>query len=211
MQIGYHGYASAFNGGYFEKIGNVLIVGEIMKEYDSVDIMPKSNVKGRDVASTIDTVILTARNWMEGNPVYTGVSRRYVMGYPLPEWQRGLVWSEEQCIKLIESIWRKASIGSFMVNVVDDTREPHPYDGLLLDGQQRMNAIQRYLSDDFSTKDIHGNEVKWSELPIISQRRFKNSHFPSIHINSKDRGELIEIYNTLNFGGVAHDESDRAA
>jgi hypothetical protein len=194
----------------FETIRHVQIAGKIMKEFHSVDIMPKSNLKGRDVASTIDTVILTARNWMEGDPVYTGVSTRYVMGYPLPDWQRGLVWSDEQCIKLIDSIWRKASIGSFMINIVDDTREPHPYDGLLLDGQQRLHAIQRYLNDDFSTKDIHGNEVLWSELPLISQRRFKNSHFPSIQINSKDRAELIDIYNTLNFGGVAHTEADRA-
>lgn len=176
----------------------------------SLDIMPKSLVVGRDVSSVIDTVIHNYKNWINGDSVYGGVSARYVMGYPLPDWQRGLVWTDEQCIKLIDSIWRRASIGSFMINVVDDTLEPHPYDGLLLDGQQRLHAIQRYLNDEFSTKDINGNEVYWSDLPLVCQRRFKNSHFSSIHVNCKSRAKLIEIYNTLNFGGVKHTEAERA-
>ncbi len=176
----------------------------------SVDIMPKSIVYGRDVASMVESVMHNYKNWLNGDSVYGGISERFVMGYPLPDWQRGLVWTDEQCIALINSIWRRASIGSFMINIVDDTDEPHPYDGLLLDGQQRMHAIQRYINNEFSTQDINGNKVFWSELPIVSQRRFKSSHFSSIQVNCNSRAKLIEIYNTLNFGGVKHTEAERA-
>ncbi|MGP1715636.1 MAG: DUF262 domain-containing protein [Methylophilus sp.] len=174
-----------------------------------IDIMPKELVRGRTFLGVIDEIVLQQRNWKSGDSPYTGKSDRYIMGYPLPPFQRPIKWSDEQCVKLIDNIWRRASIGSFMLNVVDD-RSNHPFDGWLIDGQQRLYAIERYMNNEFSTKDIKGREVFWKNLPIISQRRFRNTSFPSVHINSTSKEELVEIYNTLNFGGVPHTEEDRA-
>lgn len=174
-----------------------------------VDIMPKELVHGRSFLGVIHEVMLQKENWLSGNSPYTGKSDRYVMGFPLPPFQRPIKWSEEQCVKLIDSIWRRASIGSFMINIVDDIND-HPFDGWLIDGQQRLYAIERYLNNEFPTKDINGREVYWKDLPLISQRRFKNTSFPSIRIRVTTKADLVEVYNTLNFGGVPHTESDRA-
>lgn len=47
----------------------------------SADIMPKSIVYGRDVASMIESVMHNYKNWLNGDSVYGGISERFVMGY----------------------------------------------------------------------------------------------------------------------------------
>lgn len=180
------------------------------KEIDIVlDPMPQSEHDGRSIASTLDSVVFNYRKWLDGDPTYTGTSHRWVMGYPLAPWQREFEWTDEQCVKLIENIWRNAPIGSFMINVME-RGERHPFDGIIIDGQQRMTAIQKYLDGEFPTKNIHGEDVYWKDVPIVAQRRFRKHSFPSIEIWSEDEKELKEIYNTLNYGGVAHKPEQRA-
>jgi len=70
---------------------------------------------------------------------------RTVMGMILPEWQRPFVWTDRQCISFIESAWRGVPLGTYTLNM----RMGSPFDGYLIDGQQRMRAIERYLSDEY--------------------------------------------------------------
>lgn len=71
--------------------------------------------------------------------------RRTVMGFVLPSWQRGLVWTEAQKIAFIESAWRGVPIGTYTYN---EAPIGSPLDYLLIDGQQRMNAIQEYIEGE---------------------------------------------------------------
>lgn len=161
------------------------------------------------MASTVATPMFTYSAWLKGESVYTGKSERFVMGFPVADFQRRFKWTEEQCVKLIENIWLEHSIGSYMINVLEGL-EGHQYDGIILDGQQRLMAIQKYISNEFPVKNINGELVFWNDLPLVSQRRFKNAHFPSIEVRVTDRAELVEIYNTFNYGGTPHTEEDRA-
>ena len=127
---------------------------------------------------------------------------RTVMGYFLPEWQRGLVWTREQKVRLIESCWLGLPIGTYTFN----RKWGSKYDNYLIDGQQRLNAIQCYLSDEFP---VFG--YKWSETKKIDKRRFRHSvKFGSYICETDDEQYLRNYYNMMNFGGTAHTEEQRA-
>ena len=78
-----------------------------------------------------------------------------------PEYQRGKVWSEEQQIKLIDSIYKNINIGSICLvekkwfenhDIVSDMYE-------ILDGKQRLTTIIDYISGKFKYKDAYFHEL----------------------------------------------------
>lgn len=177
---------------------------------DKEDIMPQPLVNGKSSSTTLGFVINTYEAWKVNDFMFKNAQNRpSILGFPLPEWQRPFVWTDEQCVKLIENIWKGNSIGTFMINVLPAI-EDNPLDGIIIDGQQRMTALQKYLDNEFSTKDANGNDIFWKDVPPISKRRFKSMTFPHIEVNLTDENKLIEVYNTLNFSGTAHTELDRA-
>lgn len=128
---------------------------------------------------------------------------RVVMGFPLPVWQRPLVWTMKQRIRFLESAWLGLNLGTFTYN--DNYNDPE-YDGLLLDGQQRLYAVEQYLSDEFEVFGYH-----WSELSPPDTRRFgMNVHFNCFITNSNSETYMREYYDLMNFGGTAHTEDQRA-
>lgn len=141
--------------------------------------------------------------------VYThqNMKLKRLMGFILPPFQRPLVWTDEQKIRFIESIWLGYHIGTYVVNSHKwiDKDTPHPYDYLLLDGQQRIATIRDYVNDEFP---VFG--YLYSELTIVDVRKFKSTVFIRSTVNLKTDEELRELYNRLNFGGTAHTEEQRA-
>ena len=162
--------------------------------------MPDKIQLGEFMSSTCATPIY---NWRDKHtPNNHGY--REVMGYFLPSWQRPLVWTSEQKIKLIESLWLGLNIGTFTFN--RSKEHGGPLDNLLIDGQQRMWALQCYLSDEF-----HVFGYKWSEITDADKRGFEFSrHFHCYITKSDDEKYLREYYNMMNFGSVAHTEDQRA-
>lgn len=134
-----------------------------------------------------------------GNPL----GLRVVMGYFLPTWQRPLVWTEEQKVRLIESAWKGLSIGTYTYN---RARLGSPYDNLLIDGQQRLHAIECYLNDEFP---VFG--YRWSEVTKVDRRVWEMTiHFRSYITETENETYLRDYYNLMNFGGTAHKETERA-
>lgn len=161
-------------------------------------LMPKRLNLGEHMQSTMLTPI---HHWQTAKPETQG--RRTVMGYPLPEWQRPLVWTKEQMVRLLESSWLGLNIGTYTFVQNHDPAT----DGLLIDGQQRLYAVQEYLSDGFP---VFGH--KWSHLPRCEQREFEMSrHFSCYIVRSSDETYLRSYYDLMNFGGTAHTEDQRAS
>lgn len=130
--------------------------------------------------------------------------RRRIMGYALPPWQRGLVWTDEQNTRFLESAWRGLNLGTYTVN--QDPIHEGPLDYLLIDGQQRMNALERYFSNEFP---VFG--YTWDAVTDVDRRGFLMSrHFASYITNTDDEAYLREYYNLSNFGGTPHDADERA-
>lgn len=129
---------------------------------------------------------------------------RVVMGFFLPPWQRGLVWTEAQQVSFIESAWRGIPLGTYTYNQTD---YDSPLDNLLIDGQQRMHSIERYLRGDFPVLGW-----RYADLPIADRRRWAMTvTFAAYKCASDDEDYLKGYYNLMNFGGVSHRPEERAA
>lgn len=132
---------------------------------------------------------------------------RHVMGYRLPNWQRPAVWTEAQQARFIESCYLGLDIGRFVVTQANFDGFQGPLDNLLLDGQQRLTAIEAYLADQFP---VYG--YRWSELGEIDRRLFHRQILPTITICTDQpwNGEVVDeaflrdLYIRMNYGGTAH-------
>lgn len=141
----------------------------------------------------------TLENPEEENPM----DKPTVMGFVLPDWQRPLVWTPEQMVSFIESAWKGIPLGTFTFN---RATFGSPYDNLLIDGQQRLHAIQCYLEDKFPVFGYY-----WSELTELDHRLWKTEvTFPCYETGTEDEAYLRNYYNLMNFGGTAHTEDQRA-
>lgn len=162
-------------------------------------VMPDRMNLGEFMSSTTCTPIY---NWKSEDHINPH-GYRSVMGYFLPSWQRPLVWTYEQKVRLIESLWLGLNIGTYTFNRAERGSK---FDNLLIDGQQRMWALQCYLTDEFP---VFGHY--WSEVTEVDRRGFEFSrHFHCYITKSEDEDYLRSYYNMMNFGGTAHTEDQRA-
>jgi uncharacterized protein with ParB-like and HNH nuclease domain len=160
--------------------------------------MPDMYDLGERADFCIGEAMLHYENDDDPNPL--GLKR--IMGFFIPEWQRPLVWSHEQNVSLIESLWYGIPIGTYTYNRLYGSKQ----NNILIDGQQRMNAIELYLNDEFP---VFG--YRWSETTILDKRRFRHScHFPCYITKSDDEQYLRNYYNLMNFSGTQHTEDQRA-
>lgn len=136
-----------------------------------------------------------------------GWTGRRVMGFKLPSWQRQEVWDDEQCLRFIESIWLGVGLGTYMVNMSERNKDA---DVVLLDGQQHMRAIERYLADELAMVGEDGNAWRWSQLTREEQAQFLRMPFPWVLTAYQTDDELRAAYNRHNFGGTAHRVDQRA-
>jgi len=162
--------------------------------------MPERLNLGQHAQTTMEHPIMHWKAWLR-----EGVNdgRRYIMGYAVPSWQRPLVWTRDQMVSFIESAWLGVSLGTYAYN---RGRIGSPFDDLLIDGQQRMFALESYLKDEFP---VFG--CLWSETTIVDKRMFQmTATFACYITETEDEAYLRNYYNLLNFGGTPHKESERA-
>lgn len=135
-------------------------------------------------------------------------AKDFILGQPLPDFQRELCWTLKQQMSFIESIWYGFDIGFYMVAMFE-TNNPDgslvKYSDALIDGQQRLFAIQEYWENKFTIFDY-----TWDELTIVDHRMFTNLGFPHKEIRTLDEQKLKDTYNRLNFAGIQHSIDQKA-
>ena len=170
---------------------------------DAPRIMPKRLMPSRILHAiatqrTMDA-ITHCWHWADRN---LSPGERWLGAYVVPTFQRPLVWSEAQKIRLMESIYLGLPIGSF---VVDDsyTEEIGPAWLWILDGQQRLTAITEYMAGAFP---VFG--YRYSELSDVEHRFFRN--FPVSVVSSRltEPAECRDLYERLVYGGTPHDPKE---
>jgi hypothetical protein len=177
--------------------------------------------RGRSFNSTLNSVYSKLRDYRrdpEGYKVISDWGRddKWVMGFALPDFQRDNVWTDEQNIAFINSARRKLPLGTFTYNVTYDVPSAKRVDAngrtffyadmWLIDGLQRMTALQKWFDDEFPVEGSY-----WSELDKTTRLMFlQNNHFNSYETKLTDEHSLRLIYDNMNFGGTAHKEHERA-
>lgn len=116
-------------------------------------------------------------------------------------YQRGYVWDDPKASRLIESLLLNVPIPvCYFAENPDGTLE-------VIDGQQRIRSIQRFLDDDFP---LHGIPVlteldgkRFSELPERDQRRIGNRTIRCIVITEESHPDIkFDVFERLNTGSV---------
>lgn len=138
----------------------------------------------------------------------SGYTGQRVLGIKVPYFQRSDdKWSLEQKVAFIESVYLGMSLGTYMVNA---THENPDLDMILLDGLQRLTALQQYWEGGFGVPGEDGIVRYWSELTQEEKAHFDRIPFAWIDTQYSKEEDAVEAYNRHNFGGTAHTEAERA-
>lgn len=141
-------------------------------------------------------------------------AKDWVLGYAIPEFQRPIVWEEDRMVKFVESAILGMNLGSYTynstMNLGLDVKMPDgkviwPFDRWLIDGQQRLTSLERFWNNEFSVFDLY-----WGEVPENQRRRFLSTSFSAQETQLADEKLLRDLYDRMNFGGVAHTNEQRA-
>jgi Protein of unknown function DUF262/HNH endonuclease len=113
-----------------------------------------------------------------------------------PEYQRNYIYADgKRDVAVIESILRWYPLGLIYFNTVSD--------GVLevLDGQQRITSIGRYVTDKFSVKDEHGNEQIFNNMAADKKAKILATKLLIYECEGTET-EIKEWFRTINIAGV---------
>jgi len=184
-----------------------------------VEMPQDERLEGKVNRSINDLWDLRTRNleWLGAGRLMPG---DHVMGLRLPRWQRPAVWSSLQQAAFIESAWRGLELGTIVITErysvqlarrAPGQEEPgqqepgqahhDPLDNLLIDGQQRLRAIELYLANKLTVIGSTWEEVRWEDkVRFWTQVRLGVVKLDSTY----DEARLRELYIRMNYGGTAH-------
>ena len=155
----------------------------------SIRLMPKRWFQ----ASNLNSPIIEMIERGHGRPLAEG--ERRLGAFILPPFQRPPVWTRDQQVRLIESIWNGLPIGAYVHNQVIG----FPFDQWLLDGQQRVTAILRYMLGDFP---VFG--WRFTDLPRAERLGFELTPVAQLQTRLTSKEDCQDVYNRLAYGGTSH-------
>ncbi len=168
--------------------------------------VPHRRFWGETMSSPLST-LRTSRERLDGTLDRQGWTGRRVLGMKIPDWQRGDVWTGEQEVRFIESLYLGASIGQYMLNEHQDDG----LSGFVLDGQQRLLAIERYWEGRFGIPGEDGRTWFWTDLdPATEHPHLLRIQFPYLLTRYGSEAQMQDAYNRHNAGGTPHGPEDLA-
>jgi hypothetical protein len=114
-----------------------------------------------------------------------------------PDYQRGNVWTDEDKVLLIDSIFKNVDIGKFVfIHLGYGERKGYE----ILDGKQRLNALVEFFENRFPYKGKYFYDLSWSD----------QSHFEGYPISYAEMRNLTQkqkyaYFLKLNVAGHAQD------
>lgn len=143
---------------------------------------------------------ITVRDICEGF-VYNELEGRGLFGLSgkltiQPEYQRNYIYAEsKKDIAVIESVLREYPLGLIYFNKLEDGRLE------VLDGQQRITSLGRYVTGKFAIKDANGMPQYFGALATDLQERILNTKL-LIYECEGEESEIKEWFKTINIAGV---------
>ena len=131
-------------------------------------------------------------NELEGKGLY-GLSGRLVIQ---PEFQRNYIYADgKRDVAVVESVLRQHPLGLIYFNCVDNERRE------VLDGQQRITSLGRFVTNKFAIHDADGMPQYFSSLSKDMQERILNTPL-LIYECEGTENEIKEWFRTINIAGV---------
>ena len=148
----------------------------------------KTNITAKDICKGF------VYNELEGKGLF-GLSGKLTIQ---PEYQRNYIYASDggkKEVAVIESILEGYPIGLIYFNKVsDDNLE-------VLDGQQRITSIGRFVTDKFAIKDENGLEQYFSGIAVDKQAKVLGTKL-LIYECEGTESEIKKWFKTINIAGV---------
>lgn len=115
-----------------------------------------------------------------------------------PEYQRNYIYASEggkREVAVIESILKGYPIGLIYFNKVN----PNNFE--VLDGQQRITSLGRFVTNKFAIKDENGNEQLFGGFALDKKNKILNTKL-LIYECEGTESEIKEWFRTINIAGV---------
>ena len=122
-----------------------------------------------------------------------------------PEYQRHYLYAEQNGAKeiaVIDSVLRGYPLGLLYFNRIPGTDRLE-----VLDGQQRITSLGRFLTRKFAIKDHNGMEQYFDSLPADQQERINRTEL-LVYICEGTETEIKEWFKTINIAGIALNEQE---
>ena len=116
-----------------------------------------------------------------------------------PSYQRGHVWTEDQKVLLVDSLFNGIDLGKFVFAFNGFDVGPNENLTEIIDGKQRLSAIIEFYEDRFPYKGKLFSQLKWQDRSFFLRYliTYGESKEP---LTEKQK---IEIFLRLNAGGTA--------
>jgi hypothetical protein len=113
-----------------------------------------------------------------------------------PEYQRNYIYADgRRDVAVIQSLLRSYPIGLLYFNIVGKDKLE------VLDGQQRITSIGRFIGDKFAIKDENGLEQYFSGMAADKQRKILKTKMLVFECEGSE-DEIREWFKTVNIAGV---------
>lgn len=137
-------------------------------------------------------------NELEGKGLF-GLSGKLTIQ---PEYQRNYIYADgNKDVAVIDSILKGYPIGLIYFNQVGTDRFE------VLDGQQRITSIGRFLTGKFAIKDKNGHEQYYSGMADSQRNQILNTKL-LVYVCEGDEPEIKDWFKTLNIAGVPLTEQE---
>lgn len=131
-------------------------------------------------------------NELEGKGLF-GLSGKLTIQ---PEYQRHYIYADGiKDVAVIESILKDYPLGLIYFNKVDKDKFE------VLDGQQRITSIGRYLTNKFAIIDENGNPQYFDGIASDKQKKILNTKLLIYECSGKE-SEIKEWFKTINIVGI---------
>lgn len=146
----------------------------------------KTELKQYTVNETVEGFVF---NEFEGKGLY-GLSGKLVIQ---PEYQRHYIYGGGKDAGVIASLLKGYPLGLIYFNDAGTTLE-------VLDGQQRITSIGRFVTGKFAIK-VDSKEQTFSSLPVEDQKRLLESRL-LVYVCQGTEAEIKQWFQTINIAGV---------
>lgn len=137
-------------------------------------------------------------NELEGKGLF-GLSGKLTIQ---PEYQRNYIYADgKKDVAVIESILKGYPLGLIYFNQIGDEQ----YE--VLDGQQRITSIGRFVKNKFAIKDENGMEQYFDSLADNIKQKISETKL-LIYICQGEEKEIKEWFKTINIAGVSLNEQE---
>ena len=123
-----------------------------------------------------------------------------------PEYQRNYIYADgKRDVAVIDSVMKGYPLGLICFNTVTDDDGGRRFE--VLDGQQRITSLGRFLTGKLAIRDENGMMQYYSDLPAGVRRKIAGAELLVCECEGEE-SEIKEWFRAINIAGVALNEQE---